>query len=160
MLNIYGIPLNIFWWMLYMHLFIPSNKIHSHHYPMWFNSETRYGIKCFRMLHHLYKHHPTQCSYFWYDWTSREGSPRKVTATKLTFESELINTYTSSNNNTIIKYPKFTTKSINIPSVMNLESLTANTDHSIANLFNQYFHSVFHDLSNIDDLLSMYTWLS
>ena len=46
---------------------------------------------------------------------------------------------------------------------MNLESLTANTDHSIACLFNQYFHSVYHDPSsfpNIDDLPSIHDSLS
>ena len=40
---------------------------------------------------------------------------------------------------------------------MNLESLTANTDYSIANLLNQYFQAVFHDSSffpNIDYLPS------
>ena len=42
---------------------------------------------------------------------------------------------------------------------MNLESLTANTDHSIANLFNQYFHSVFHhpfSFPNINNLPSIH----
>ena len=46
---------------------------------------------------------------------------------------------------------------------MNLESLTANTDHSIASLFNQYFHSIYHDPSsfpNIDDLPSIHDSLS
>ena len=78
-----------------------------------------------------------------------------IIAAKLTSESELINIYTSTNNNKIFKYLKSIAKSDNIPLVMNLESLTPNTDHSITNLFNQYFHSVFHDSSsfpNIDDL--------
>ena len=46
---------------------------------------------------------------------------------------------------------------------MNLGSLTANTDQNITSLFNQYFYSVFHDLSslpNIDDLLSVHDSLS
>ena len=38
---------------------------------------------------------------------------------------------------------------------MNFESLSANIDYSKANLFNQYFHSVFHEpfsIPNTDDL--------
>ena len=45
---------------------------------------------------------------------------------------------------------------------MNFESLNANTDHSKANLFNQYFHSVFHDPSSvpkIDDLPAIHNSL-
>ena len=46
---------------------------------------------------------------------------------------------------------------------MNYESSTANTDLNIANLFNQYFYSVFHDsssLPNIDDLPPIHNSLS
>ena len=46
---------------------------------------------------------------------------------------------------------------------MNLESLTANTDYSIANLLNQYFQAVFHDSSfssNIDYLPSTHDSLN
>ena len=42
---------------------------------------------------------------------------------------------------------------------MNLNSLNANTDYSKANLFNQYFHSIFHgstSLSYITDLPSLH----
>ena len=42
-----------------------------------------------------------------------------------------------------------------IPSVMNLDLLNTNTDSSKANLFNQYFHSIFYNstsLPNIEDL--------
>ena len=51
---------------------------------------------------------------------------------------------TVTNNNKIFKS---ITKSNNIPSFMNLKSLTANTEYSIANLLNQYFQAVFHDSS-------------
>ena len=79
------------------------------------------------------------------------------------FEFDLINTSVSTNNNKIFKYLKSITKSNKIPSVMNFESSTANTDQNIANLFNQYFYSVFHDSSsfpNIDDLLPVHNSLS
>ena len=83
----------------------------------------------------------------------------KTTATKLTFESQLINTYTLTNN----KIFKSITKSDNIPSVINLESLTTNIDHSIANLLTSTLIQFFtiHPLSpNIDNLPSIYDSLS
>ena len=46
---------------------------------------------------------------------------------------------------------------------MNLECSTGNTDYSIANLFNQYFHSVFHNSSsfpNIDNRPSIHNFLN
>jgi len=46
---------------------------------------------------------------------------------------------------------------------MNLDYSSADTDYSKANLFNQYFHSVFHDLSflpNIEDMPEMHDFLS
>ena len=55
------------------------------------------------------------------------------------FECHLINSYALRNSNKIYSYLKSITKtwSNNIPSVINLDSSTANTDYSKANLFNQ-----------------------
>ena len=145
-----------------MHSFIPTNKVHSHQHPIWFNSEIRHSINRLRTLRRRHKRHPTQYTSNTID-SLEKALQEKIAVAKLTFESELINTYTSTNNNKIFKYLKSITKSNNIPSVMNFESLTANTDHGIASLFNQYFHSVYHDPSsfpNIDDLPSMHDSLS
>ena len=145
-----------------MHSFIPTNKVHSHQHPIWFNSEIRHSINRLRTLRRRHKRHPTQYISDMID-SLEKALQEKIPVAKLTFESELINTCASTNNNKIFKYLKSITKSNNIPSVMNLESLTANTDHSIASLFNQYFHSVYHDPSsfpNIDDLPSMHDSLS
>ena len=124
-----------------MHSFIPTNKVHSHQHPIWFNSEIRHSINRLRTLRRRHKRHPTQYTSNTID-SLEKALQEKIAVAKLTFESELINTYAPTNNNKIFKYLKSITKSNNIPSVMNLESLTANTDHSIASLFNQYFHSV------------------
>ena len=62
----------------------------------------------------------------------------------------------------MFKYLRSITKSKNIPSVMTLESLSAKSDYSKVNLFDQYFHSVFHDPSSIptiDDLPAIHNSL-
>ena len=142
-----------------MQLFIPIIKVHSCQHPKWFNPEIRHSIKCLRSLRRRYERHPTQHIFNTID-SLEKVLQDKIAAAKQTFESDLINTYASTN---IFKYLKSFTKSNNIPSVMNLGSLTANTDQNIASLFNQYFHSVLHDsssLPNIDDLPSIHDSLS
>ena len=145
-----------------MQLFIPIIKVHSCQHPKWFNPEIRHSIKCLRSLRCRYERHPTQHIFNTID-SLEKVLQDKIAAAKQTFESDLINTYASTNNNKIFKYLKSFTKSNNIPSVMNLGSLTANTDQNIASLCNQYFHSVLHDsssLPNIDDLPSIHDSLS
>ena len=144
-----------------MHSFIPTNKVHSHQHPIWFNSEIRHSTNRLRTLCHRHKSHPTHHTFDTID-SLEKAVQEIITAAKLTFESDLINTCASTNNNKIFKYLKSITKSNNIPSVMNLKSLIANADHSTASLFNQYFHSVHHDPSSfprIDDLLGIGTIL-
>jgi len=128
-----------------MQLFIPQYKFHSNQDPMWYNSEIRHCINHLRTLCRRYKRHPT---YHVLDIVnSTENSLKdKIKTAKQSFESHLINSYMlHQNNNKIFKYLKSITRSNNIPSVMNFDSLNANTDSNRANLFNQHFHSIFHD---------------
>lgn len=146
-----------------MYSYIPVKKIHSDQHPTWFNPEIRHCIKRLRTLRRRYKCHPTQ--HISNRIASLENTlQNQIKGARQSYESHLINSYASSNNNQIFKYLKSITKSSNnIPSVMNFGSSTANTDHSKANLFNQYFHSVFHDpstLPNIDDLPAVHNSLS
>ena len=115
-------------------LFILTIKVHSHQHPIWFNSEIRHSIKRLRTLRCRYKCCPIQ--HISNTIISTEKALQNtITAAKQTFQSDLINTYASANNSKVFKYLKSITKSNNILSVMNLESLTAITDYRIANLF-------------------------
>ena len=141
-----------------MQLFIPQYKVHSNQDPIWYNSEIRHCINHLRTLRRRYKRHPTHHVSSIIA-STEDTLMGKIKAAKQSFESHLINSYASSNNNKIFKYLKSITKSNKIPSVMNLDSLNANTDSSKANLFNQHFHSIFHNstsLPNIEDLPTMH----
>jgi len=114
-------------------------KVHPKQDPIWYNSEIRHCINHLRTLRCRYKRHPTH--HISSIIASTENSLMdKIKVAKHRYELHLINSYASSNNNKIFKYLKSITKSNNIPSVMNLDSLNAIT----TNLFNQYFHSIFH----------------
>ena len=132
--------------------FIPINKYHSVQHPPWFTSEIRHCIKRLRTLHHKHKSHPSQNTLA--NIASLEATiQEKISTAKLDYESTLISNSSSVNSNKIYKYIKSITKSNHIPSTVNLDSSIANTDFDKANLFNQYFYSVFHNSSNLPDEL-------
>ena len=136
-----------------MQLFIPVCKIHPNLHPPWFNSDIRHNIKRLRTLRRRYKQHPTHhisCTINSLELTLRS----KIKAAKQSFEYNLINSYATTNNNKIFKYLKSMIKSNNVPLVIQFESSTAiySTDYAKANLFNQYFHSVFHNPSSFPDI--------
>ena len=134
-----------------MQLFIPVRKIHANQHPPWFNSDIRHNIKQLRTLRRRYKQHPTHhisCTINSLELTLQN----KINAAKQSFEYNLINCHATTNNNKIFKYLKSIRKSNNVPSVIQFESSTANTDCAKANLFNQYFHSVFHNSSPFPDI--------
>ena len=134
-----------------MKLFIPINKHHSIQHPPWFTSDIRHDIKRLRTLRHRIKLHPTQ-NIMDTIASLEKTLQSKISSAKLDFESSLISNFASNNNNKIYKYLKSISKSNNLPTTVHLD---ANIDFDKANLFNQYFYSVFHnslDLPNIDDL--------
>ena len=79
----------------------------------------------------------------------------KIDTANLDYESSLVHNFASTNSSKIYDYIKSIIKSNHMPSSVNFNSSTASTDHDKANLFNLYFHSVFHNpscLPNIDEL--------
>ena len=137
-----------------MKLFIPIKKHHSIQHPPWFTSEIRHCIKHLRTLRRKYKLHPSQRTLA--NITALEKTTQDMIDTaKLDYESSLVHNFASTNSSKIYDYIKSITKSNHMPSSVNFNSSTASTDHDKANLFNLYFHSVFHNpscLPNIDDL--------
>ena len=79
----------------------------------------------------------------------------KIDTANLDYEFSLVHNFASTNSSKIYDYIKSIIKSNHMPSSVNFNSSTASTDHDKANLFNLYFHSVFHNpscLPNIDEL--------
>ena len=134
-----------------MKLFIPVSKHHSVQHPPWFTSEIRHSLKRLRTLRRKYKFHPSQNTLA--SIASLEATIHELISTaKLHYESSLISNFASANSSKIYKYLKSITKSNHMPPTVNLDSSTANTDFDKANLFNHYFHSVFHSPSNLPDI--------
>jgi len=125
-----------------MMLFIPRIQIHSKQYPKWFTRDLRHQLKCLHTLRRKNKRSPTahnanRLSH------AEDLFQENVAAAKSSYETSLITNYVNSSNPAIYRYIRTFTKSASIPPTIHFESTTASSDASRANLFNQYFYSVF-----------------
>ena len=133
-----------------MNLHIPKIKIHNHLQPKWYTSEINHHIKCLRTLCHEYKHHPTE-----HRAAAIKNSERdlesKINNAKLAYESNLVNNFSSFNNSSIIYNHIWNiTKTKSIPSIITFDDKQACDDSEKANLFNNYFYSVFTSPNNAE----------
>jgi len=67
----------------------------------------------------------------------------KISSAKDNYESNLVASFTNTINSKIYKYIRSLSKSNSIPPMMRLNCIFANTDSDKANIFNDYFYSVF-----------------
>ena len=83
---------------------------------------------------------------------------------KLNFESQLIQDLAANNSTRIYKYISTLSSNHQLPSIMYLDDTQAYTSYDRAQLFNQYFHSVFthssYKLPSLADLPAVETVLS
>jgi len=139
------------------------NKIHLDNCLMWLNSEIRHLRKQLRTLCRRYNRQPMHISKRITCNSLENTLQDKISFARQNFECHLVNSYASTSSNKIFRYLKSIIKSNNIPLVMSFDSSSADTDYSTANLFNHYFHSVFHDssfLPNIEDMPEVHDPLS
>ena len=74
---------------------------------------------------------------------AEEEFQHNATTAKSTYESTLINKYSSSSDPAIYRYIRAITKSGTIPPTVYLDNTSASSDESKVSLLNQYFYSIF-----------------
>ena len=136
-----------------MNFFIPKVKLRSRQFPVWFTPDLRHLIKCLHTLQRKYTNHPTSNNFqklvkaqnFFQDASK---------AAKSDYEQSLIHNFAMNRDPKIYQYIKQFTKSYTLPPQLHLGANVANTDYDKAELFNQYFFSVFTNsdfhVSNLD----------
>ena len=67
----------------------------------------------------------------------------KISSAKVNKKSDLITSFANNNNSKVYKYVRSLTKSHTIPSTLHHGSIVADSDTDKANVFNDYFYSVF-----------------
>ena len=133
-------------------LFTPTTKICSHSQPRWFTCDTRHRINCLNTLRRKHRRSPTP------------SSERKILDLEHKLlnhiqEAKLSNLVSNSSPNdigNITRYLNSCSSSRQLPSVISMESVTASDDSVKANIFNQFFFSVFssHSMTNQSQMRS------
>ena len=137
--------------------FVPVVKVpnrHSH-LPKWFDSSIRHNLKRFRTLNRVCRTRPSP-NLEQRKLNLESQLTEDISAAQHRFESTLVNNYASRKNHDLFKYISSLSKSSHIPQVVFLNSTQAESDLDKANLFNEFFFSVYSSTpsSTLSPLLS------
>ena len=143
--------------------FVPKTCSRRHPRPKWLNSQLQHQLNEIHTLRHKYKRKPTahiSCQLA----SAEAGLSDSMAEAKQIYESCLIQSLTSSNCSSIYKYISHLSSSHQLPNVMYLNNIQADSPSDQARLFNEYFYSVFthstYDLPSPMDLSTVEPGLS
>ena len=123
-------------------LFIPKIKAKSSPNPPWFTPSIRHHLHIVHSLRKAYRKHPSPSN------SNKLASAEQqiqilMSEAKLEFEDHLVATFAHNNSSKIYSYIRTLSRNSGLPPVMYLDSISATTNSDKAELFNQFFHSVF-----------------
>ena len=127
-----------------IHLYTPRVSSRSHEKPKWFTSDLRHTLNCVHSLRRKQSKKPS--ANLQIKLADAELSLQKdMIAAKAAFESSLIHNFATTNSNKIFKYISSVNKSCTLPTTMCFKDISESSDKGIAQLFNNYFFSVYTD---------------
>ena len=125
-----------------MNTFIPKVRLRRHQFPCWYTPELRHLSKCLQSSKNRFSKHPT--THLQHKISNLELAYRsKILQAKSNYESHLIHSFAGSHNARIYDYIRSLSKTSTIPSSVILENCSTTSDSEKAELFNNFFHSVF-----------------
>ena len=123
-------------------LYILKIRIHTHQFPNWFDSQLHHSLKCLCTLQCKYNKFPTPSNFE--RLTKAQDSFQAASIAAISsYEQSLIHNYATTKDSKIFRYIKEFTKSHVLPPQLHTDSATAVSDFDKAELFNEYFQSVF-----------------
>ena len=123
-------------------MFIPKARIRCYQYPCWFTSELRHLSKCLCTLRKKISKHPSP--YLQSKLVAQESDLRdKIQHAKSYYEAQIVRSFAGSSNSKIYNYIHSLSNASSIPSTVFLDSQSASSDISRAELFNTFFHSIY-----------------
>ena len=123
-------------------LLVPKVRIRTKQYPKWFNSQLIHEVNCLRTLRKKYSCSPTDHNLNRLTIAEKSFSSNSESA-KVTYESNLIESLLSQSNPAVYRYLKSITNHKGIHATVVFNDTHASTDYDKADLFNNYFSSVF-----------------
>jgi len=136
-----------------LNLYVPKIPIKETNQPKWFNSTIRHKIKCLCTAKRQFARHPTEENKCKVDDLQRELQ-QKINDAKHDYESNLALNYAHSNSNKIFQYISSIKGRENFPAKMYYIDKSASTELGKAQLFNDYFYSVFSSSSDLPSSVS------
>ena len=123
-------------------MFVSKVCVNLHNSSKWFDSDIQHHLNCLRTLRRRFKCHPSS------NLRSRIANSElllefKMLNAKSCFETNLIKSLHSGNSSVVYKYVRSITGSNNLTATMCLGEKSSSCDKVIAQLFNEYFHSIF-----------------
>ena len=125
--------------------FVPlsSSSRRYSHLPKWFNRELRHKLNCVRTIGRQYKSNPSHYLSQKLN-TARCELSADISSVKESFQSQLIDDFIQSNNSSkLFAHIRSVTHQDILPPKVFMDSISASTDSDKANLFNNYFFSVY-----------------
>ena len=135
-----------------MNLFIPKVSITGSDQPKWFTPTIRHEINCVRTLKRQLNNHFTESKRLKL-MSLQSELQHMIARAKSDYETNLALTYSHSNNNRIFQYISSIKGQDHYPIEMSYNDKLASSDSDKAQIFNEYFYSVFSDSNPpIDDI--------
>ncbi|XP_011406763.1 PREDICTED: uncharacterized protein LOC105314349 [Amphimedon queenslandica] len=123
-------------------LLTPMVRVKSHSLPKWFDSNIRHQLHKVHTIRRRHKRSPTASTFS--KLVSLECSLQlSILEARTAYETSLVHGFMSSHDPSIYLYLRDLSGSSTIPSVMYLNNQCAENPRDIANLFNEFFYSVF-----------------
>ena len=132
-------------------LFTPQNRVKSHSQPVWFHHDIRHQLNNINSLRKLCKRSPTT--------NNRGHLPATeyqlqcdIRKAKANYEDHLVSNFAFSNDSKIYQYIRSLSGKDKLPKVMFCNWFSVVTAVEKADLFNEFFHSVFSTNSDTPSL--------
>ena len=123
-------------------LFIPKTRIRTCQFPSWFTPQLRHSLKCLRTIQRKYTKNPTANNFQQLSKAQQSFQSSNIAA-KSRYEQDLIYNFSTNNDPKIFQFIGEFTKSHVLPPQLHHNATTADADLDKAELFNQYFYSIF-----------------
>ena len=125
-----------------MNIYILKIRTQPNQSLKWLTPGIRHQIKCLWTLRRKLKLYPTEYTTAHLK-TVEDNLQKSIKLAKANFESLFINNFAFNNDSKIYQYVRSLSKSASTPSTIFFQSNTAIMDMDKANLFNQFFFSIF-----------------
>ena len=126
---------------------VPKLFIRKHQRPKWFTPTIQHRLNQVHSLRRKLRLHPTEANKQKLD-NAESDLQNLMKEAKCHFESSLVHRFANTHDNLIYKYLSSFSKGSSLPQTMYFGSVSGSSDQCKAQLFNNFFYSIFNNSSD------------